>query len=504
MIFFLTAATLLVLRAVQPKARYAWLIAAGGATLAFLSVLLWLAQIPFQLSFSWQPQTLLSTPIYFSADRISWALSLSVAALALAAILTAVSRPTLVNSLSWAGILTFGGLGILATAANNPLTLLLAWAALDLAELGVQLYSARRKKDSQQIVVSFLIRAAGLALALWAYIQSLATTGNVLFNTLSSSTQIYLVLAAGLRLGVIPLHLPYAADSALRRGFGTTLRLIVATSTLSVLGRVELTATAFAPLWMTLASIAAIYGGWMWLRASDELNGRPYWIIGTAALSVLAALNGNPVGAVAWSCALVLTGGALFLSSVQDKHLKYAMLIGGWALSSLPFSLTASAWSGTISIFAVFSLIAQALLIAGFLRYALRGGAETLDGQPGWVKAVYPVGVIILLVAQLLLGVVGWSGALKFGNLLLSLPASILALSLFGASKRFRIFAPTRAQWSNDEEPHINRLYQWIETFYSGLARTARSIAEILEGESGVMWALLFLILFISILARDI
>lgn len=495
---------LFVLRVVQPKARYAWLIAASGATAAFLGVALWLAQMPFQLSLSWQPKALFPAPILFSADKISWALSFSVAALTLAVVFAAARRPLLINSLSWAGALLLGGLGILATAADNPLALLLAWAALDLAELIVQLRSARRKKDSEQISLSFLIRAFGIALVLWAYIESLAGGGNVLFDSISPNAKIYLILAAGLRLGVMPLHLPFAADSALRRGFGTMLRLVVAAATLSVLGRVQISATTFSPLWILLASVAALYGGWMWLRASDELNGRPYWVIGMAALSVMAALNGNPVGAIAWSCALVLVGGALFLSSAQDPRLKYALLVGGWTLSSLPLSLTASVWNGAFNLFAIFALVAQALLIAGYLRHALRGGLETLDGQPSWAKAVYSAGIVVLLAAQLLLGFVGWDGAFKFGNLLLALPASILALLLFGASKRFRLFAPMRAQWSGGEGEKINNLYQWLGSLYGGLTQSLRFVAELLEGESGVMWALLFLILFISILARDI
>ncbi len=113
----------------------------------------------------------------------------------------------------------------------------------------------------------------------------------------------------------------------------------------------------------------------MWLRAPDELVGRPFWIIGLASLAVAAALLGNPIGAVSWGTALVLTGGALFLASVQQIWISRALLIGAFSLSALPLSLTASGWQGNALSFwyiLPFLLIAQALLMTGLIRSALR------------------------------------------------------------------------------------------------------------------------------------
>ena len=45
--------------------------------------------------------------------------------------------------------------------------------------------------------------------------------------SLTPETGVYLILAVGLRLGVLPLHLAYSPESAVRRGFGTALRLVV-------------------------------------------------------------------------------------------------------------------------------------------------------------------------------------------------------------------------------------------------------------------------------------
>jgi len=257
------------------------------------------------------------------------------------------------------------------------------------------------------------------------------------------------------------------------------------------------------PLLITLSVGATLYGGWMWLRAPDELNGRPYWVISLVSLSVISALSGNPTGAIAWGCALILVGGALFLTSVQITWLNRAMLIGVWSLSALPFSLTASAWIGNLGFFLPFVIVAQALTMAGFIRHALRPAErDTLESQPGWTRAVYPAGIILLIVVQIALGFIGWKGALQIGAWLQALIASILTFGLVWATPRFRILNPIRAHWVTSTASRLNVVPQTFWSLYRLLARLSQSIITTLEGEGGIMWTLLFLALFISLLSQ--
>lgn len=505
-LLFAAALSLGVIRMVQPSARYTWLVAVGGAALALLSVFAWQFQMPFELALpAWQPVTPLTPPILFSADGFSWALALSVAALTLSALLTAAAHPVHTMSFSWVGTLALGGLGILAVTANNPLTLLLVWAALDLIELVTQLGSVNGPEKNEKVVVSFSARALGTGVLLWAGIVSAATGGAFDFALMDARLAAYLVLAAGLRLGVFPLHLPYSSESQLRRGFGTPLRLVSAASSLILLGRVPgggLT-SILTPFLLAFALIPALYGGWMWLRAPDELTGRPYWIIGAASLSVIAALGGNPTGAVAWGAALILSGGALFLASAQHIWLNRITPLSVFGLSSLPFSLTAAAWTGDFRFFLPFAIAAQALMLAGFIRHVRRAaGREPLDAQPGWARAAYAGGILLLVGVQFLLGFFGWEGALQIGAWLGAAAASFLTLGLVWATPRFRIFNPPRAHWLKATPAFPAGIGQAGWALYRLLARVSDAVSRALEGEGGVLWTLLFLILFVSILAR--
>lgn len=497
-LFFATSVVLVLLRILRPEARYAWLIAVGGALLGLLSVLFW--QLPFNLTSTWE---LANSFILFRADSVSFPFVLCIAVLILSILLTSVRQPVHVNSIIWAGMIALGGVGILIVTANNPLTLLLVWALFDVAELIIHISSVNGRSNNEKVVISFSTRAIGIGLLLWASVLSMAETNVIDFESMSASSGMYLVLAAGLRLGVFPLHLPYAPDSDMRRGIGTMLRLIAAASSLILLSRVSVVNFNYVFIFLSLACFAAIYSGFMWLRAPDELSGRPYWVIGIASLAILSTLSGNAIGAVAWGCALILVGGALFLASIQNNVLNRIMLIGAFSISSLPFSLTASAWLGNLNFFIPFAIVAQALIMAGFIRHATRStNRDSFDSQEVWMKVVYSAGIILLIVTQLVLGLIGFDSVSKIGAWVQALIASILTFLLLWASRRMRIFSPVRAHWVSSTESSVNTIYQGLWSIYYFFGRLSRMITQVLEGEGGIMWTLLFLILFISLITQ--
>jgi len=72
----------------------------------------------------------------------------------------------------------------MAVTADNPLTLLLVWAALDITELITQLVFADSPANNEKVVTSFSTRALGIGLLLWANIVSVAREVVLTFNPL--------------------------------------------------------------------------------------------------------------------------------------------------------------------------------------------------------------------------------------------------------------------------------------------------------------------------------
>ncbi len=512
-ILLLTALILFVLRVFQTGIRYSWLIATGGGLLAWGSAFAWLTNMPAHLQFSiWRPASLFSQSPTFVTDPIAWAFALSIVTLGLTVIITSVVRSNFPSLLSWIGTLALSSLGVLAVVADNPITLVLIWAAMDLVELIIQLRFVEDPHLGERVVVAFASRVTGTMVLLWANI-SVAASGLALdFHSSASQAGFFLLLAAALRIGVLPLHLPYPSESALRRGFGTSLRMISAGSSLILLARIPAgsIASPLTPYLLLLVAFAALYGGWMWLRAPDELTGRPFWLIGVGSLAVAAALRANPVGAAAWSCALILSGGVLFLSSEPNKWLGRALWVAVFGISALPFSLTATGWmSGGASFFLAWLplLLAHAMLLAGFIRHILRPPAsrEVFEDQPLWAKNIYPIGIILLSTTILLLGFFGWNSSLQFGNVLAGLIASFLTFGLIWFTPRLRILNPVRAHWVRPANlTWLDWVYQSAWTLYRQLGKLSNIFSNILEGDSGIMWTLLFLALFISFFTQGI
>ncbi len=509
-ILFLTALTLLILRGTVPGFRYSWLFAVAGIFMAWLGTFAWLLLLPIRAEFTiWQPANLFAQSPTFFADGIAWAFVLSLVALCLAIVLTAVIRSHFPSPISWVGTLTLTALGVLAVVADNPLTLVLIWAAIDLVELVAQIWFVQDPKLSERVVISFASRAAGILILLWADMVSTASGQPLDFRLVTPQAGLYLLAAAGFRVGVLPLHLPYPSESALRRGFGTGLRMVSAASSLILLARIPSgsVASPLTPYLLIFVSFAAIYGGWMWLRAPDELTGRPFWLIGMSALAMAAALRSNPVGAAAWGCALILSGSALFLFSEQNKWLSRALYLAAFGMSSLPFSLTSTGWnSGGTGFWLAwpFLLASHAMLIAGFIRHAQRTATLASDAdRPIWAKNVYPIGIFILLLTIVLLGFIGWEGSMQLGNLFVPLLASIMAFVLLWLTPRLRILNPVRAHWVRPANVSwLDWMYGALWDVYRKAGVVSNSFTNMLEGESGIMWTLLFLVLFITVFTK--
>src|SRR5512145_1028329 len=120
-ILLVTALVLLVLRFVSPAFRYNWLIAAGGALLAWISVFVWQIRIPVALQFpAWQPALLFSQSPTFFVDDIALTFALSLATLCLPTVIPEVVRSNFPLSFTWIGTLILTSLGILAVVADNP------------------------------------------------------------------------------------------------------------------------------------------------------------------------------------------------------------------------------------------------------------------------------------------------------------------------------------------------------------------------------------------------
>jgi hypothetical protein len=259
---------------------------------------------------------------------------------------------------------------------------------------------------------------------------------------------------------------------------------------------------------MVNEALAALYSAWKWLSAPDELNGRPYWIIGMSALSVAAALRGNSAGSAAWGGALVLFGGISFLYSARQMWFTRILAMLGILLLALPFTLTASGWLGEFPLPALFwplFVVAHVMLVAGYIRHLFHAGDATFAELPRWAQAAYPIGLGILVVTTLVSGFWGWPGAQQLGAWIVALILVVLGSLVLFSIFRFGSFVSPQVPLPAEYNPPgfvvvQDAVASVLWRIYRVIGRLFMYVANLLEGDGGLLWTLLLLVLFVSLL----
>jgi hypothetical protein len=300
-------------------------------------------------------------------------------------------------------------------------------------------------------------------------------------------------------------------EPGLRRGFGTTLRLTAAASSLALLVRFPSTGinTTVDVVLLVLSALASLYGGWKWLTGRDALSVRPYWIIGIGGLSLGAVLTDNPGGATAWAAVMVLLGGVAFLNSVRHRWLSRLLALGGVFVLSLPATVTATAWQAQDNplgfLLWVLFLPGQALLAVGFVMHMLRLEGDEFASLPRWAQASFPAGLVVMIFTLLVLGLFGWPGALKIGVWPAALVVSVLAAGLVFTFLRLPILRDLAPAAGAPARPsRFARVQLMAGIGFWGVYRFLRMLvgfsSDLFEGDGSLLWTLVLLVLFISIL----
>jgi hypothetical protein len=419
--------------------------------------------------------------------------------------MTAPARNPSAQPVAWASNLAIAGVSLLAILAGNPVSLALGLAALDMVEIAVLLRQESDSLSRERIVISFSVRATGNLLILWSILVGRSRGLELAWGQALPLANSYLLLAAGLRLGVLPLHLPFLQELPLRRGLGTMLRLAPAIASLTLVARAAETSVPrlWFPVLLGLAGLAALYGAVAWALAEDELAGRPFWVLGVSALAVMGALRGQPQASVAWGAALALPGGMLFLSSARRRRSWFVLAgIAFLGLSGLPFT---PAWpaqdvfTGAFSGWLILPLLAQGILLAGFVRHAW-SGERPLETPEAWVQLVYPAGLGVALLSYVIIG--WWPGLEPARGTWWPVLVSLGLLGGAWAVRRRGVNIPQSWLRSLAGLFSFGWLYRLFWGLYRALSRLVGVFSRLLEGEGGVLWATLLLLVIVALFTQ--
>lgn len=400
--------------------------------------------------------------------------------------------------------LGLGLAGLLSLWAETPAALIGSWTLVSgLWWVGLWLDSDSPARQETHL----WLRLSGLwgaILSLWWGLVVMAGNGR---------PSAWLLLAAVVQMGVFPLHGWRPTQSSRRTSWWILLLLVPAASGVSLLVRTATNAAAMAAYTLPLTGLGllSLMAGVLlaWRELDDPLRLTAALSVGQAGLVLLAAVWAGPAAALAEARVLLLAGGLLFAVSRVEHNLvrSFAAVLAVAGLAAAP---VLAGFAGRTALYNVWladgrlllllitallhvPLVAAALLGIGLWRERTadeRRLSLPLAGRPAFV--VTHLGLLLPVLALLTVQGLGAAGWLSWLLVLLPLGAGLFLSRYAGQvleiAQLMRQSLHLRLPWPT--------VYTAGQAVLGGIGAAVREAANILESEGGMLWLLLFLILF--------
>ncbi len=511
------AGLILILSRIKANIGRVWLIATifSLSNWGIILGLRWL--YPLQINFpEWFPIGEISQRgIILQLDSFSWPILLALCAVQTAVIITDSSRLDEIPSPSiWAGLFLVYGFGILAALTSSIISIFLVWALVDIVEFLILIRTAISDQKVNEIVVSFAVKTLGLFILIFGLLFSYKLGTPLKIGQQVNDLGFIVLIAVGLRLGVIPFNLPFVSGSPIRRGLGNSIRMVSVAASIIILLRLPMGnfAAGTQGILLTLTTIGIFFGSIMWYGSSSELEGRPYWIVSMAGLAIYSSINGNQIATLAWTLALILSGSVLFLYSARGKKLTILPLMALIGITGLPFTPSVIGWEGIIISGRIFGNIVMILsvsfIILGYLRHATNTDSLLIKKER-WIWITYPLGLLILVISQWLIFLVSDLQWYLTGKLFASFVAFLLPILFYFLIRKFFQKSDYAEFLKKVLEPigdfiikflSFRWLYQLLWSILGMVQRIVNIISSILEGQGGIVWVIVFLVMIITLI----
>jgi hypothetical protein len=295
--------------------------------------------------------------------------------------------------------------------------------------------------------------------------------------------------------------------------------MVPAASGLVVLSRIPSSAiTSAAASWIgIIVIIVFLYSSFRWFFDRNDLSSRPFWMISMASCGILSVLSRHPEAAISWGVAMIFVGSSLFLLDYANRFMRVLLGIGLISMVGLPLTANASGIEGIFNQanwFFVFPVIFGLWVFMVGMAEKVLLKPEIPQKQEQIIYLTYPLSILILILSYLFVGLFGWRGSRIIGNW----PVSVFLFSITIAWLVWDRRTGRPAQWllllrertsSTFNQPLIAQIrrvvdFQWIlvmvRYLYNSLGWLVRQLTFLLEGNAGIFWAILLMVLFIAVL----
>jgi hypothetical protein len=465
---------------------------------------------------NWLPFSSLDFPLKFQLDQSSWQIAFLMASLLLGGVLSSViDIPNSNASKSWPACMLVTAIGLLAVSSNDPISLVIAWTILDFFEI---VLATKNLKSNERKSISNLRltgRLAGTLIVIWAFAINLQGRKIPGFEILSPQTSVLVLLAVFLRTMSIERDKNQNNENHQQQAHSTIQYLISTAASLCLLIKVPKWPSAgeFLPEIIILLLLFALLNAYRWFRSSEPHIQRQTLTAVIFSAASLGVLTGNSSSTSAWIGLLLADVGFIYLYTLRNKRLLWLGIITCISISGIPFTPFSSIWMG-FSSFNLRTLLLAMIIgftLAGFIKIILKNDEEW-SKKENWIQVIYPFGLSLLIVSQFLI----WlkvspvpfvKGFWPAGLIVAGTAITITVVSKVASQILRRTNEKLQSSRINQQAFMILQKVvglKWLAKILESVIHLIQSVtgyfSNILEGEGGLFWSILLLVLILTML----
>lgn len=504
------AVAVTVLQYVPRGTGFAWMVSVAASIAAWIVFIAGKNSLPYMYSTKALSDIAIDIALpAFQIDLIIWPMVVSILAVVCGTIISSATRIGQdADSREWASVLILGVFGIAACISQNVITALMFIGLFDLAEILVHLYSREVEKSDYRL---FFWRLVALILLFITFTwNGLDGKKQYEWETLQAIPAQIALVACIIRFGISPI-IPFPGTLRKRNlGLETAKLLISFIITTSVIVQLpvfagNLVSKNFLFLYIAISILLSIFN---LVKGSVDFFPISCQIFGGSFI-VVEYLNGYSASAILFLSAFIP---AIFLLIQSFRKGKFALaigLVGILGFSGLPFTPNNSGLNG-LGTGATFYGVIFVILTIPFFYWMIRTALTVTDvdspATERWAIALAPIGSVVLIASSWIVFFLWQPNAMVLN---ISIQAIIMTLGGIGlfAAERLHLFdnqsvkVAINSTVSNySKKLHFKKYYS-ITGWGAIIEKPFLFITRLFEGDGGILWAILCLVLIITIIS---
>ena len=497
-----------------------WLLLAVAVILVWGSLLAMYSFLPQPLKINnWFSIDGTSLEIVFHFGKKAWLYSFALITSLIGVVFVDATRLHQKKTITdWIEILLLTSIGLLSVLSASALAFILTWTLIDLVEMFIWAKVVSEESITKEAIIGFGWRFLGTFLVVAALVLGNLDGSTFSLDTVSGVSLLFCILGSILRSGILPFKLPYSYETGFQRSLGAFLRILAPLSSIIFLSNLAVPEkiTGWLGFIFIGCLVAVVFGSIKVLSSKNEISARPYWVLSFFCFAVISYLRGYVDGALYWGFLMAVIGTWVLVYSYRPGKMNYLLWIIPAGMIGLPFTPSLPAIEGiSTKPFPVVNLLlwlSLALLIASVIKFGIRQAQKT-ELLENWVRLFFVVGQVILTIAPFLISI--WEYR-KFANLQYLWVTFIIVIFLTGvlvillSNKVKDAILSSRVSVLVEESASLEKVFSsflrlnWLNNIFTAIGEFLKQIINgfnrVLEGEAGILWALVFLAILVSLL----